>query len=197
MQAEHLRMAATARAHLWWLLGCLWLICSSAQAAAPAGQWWNLSYNYRMLITIPAGTSTLPTDHAVSVVFNHASEVAGSRSLASGNDVRIVRWNGTGWNELDRVIDPDTAWITSSTRIWFTTEQSIAANASDTDYYIYYNNPSAGTPPQTAENVFLLYDDFSLGSIVTSRWTRSGGVNIVSGVAELGPSASLTATSAY
>ena len=188
----------TNKRALWAWGAALWLLLTSvAHAAAPAGQWWNTAYNYRMMVTIPAGTTALPTDYAVSVVFNHSAQVTAGRSLASGNDVRVVRWTGSGWVELDRVLDPDTTWNTTTSRIWFDTAQSIAANASNTDYYIYYNNPAAGTPPQTGENVFLLYDDFSGSNLNTSRWTRTGSAGVSGGIVELNPNDALQATSSY
>ena len=198
MQVEP-RPKRLARASLLWTGGALlWLLLtSSAHAAAPAGQWWNLAYNYRVLVTVPAGTTALPTDYPVSVVFNHSAQVALTRSLTNANDVRVVRWTGSGWTELDRVIDPDTLPNTTGMRLWFATTQSIAANGSDNNYYLYFNNPAATAPTNLPENIFLLYDDFGSGTVASSRWGTSGTVSVSGGVVQLNPGASLMATSAY
>lgn len=161
---------------LWLLL--LTLITGSVFAAAPAGSWWNTSYAYRQQIFIPAGTTPLSANYAVSVVFNHASHVSAipSRSLATGNDVRVVRWNGSAWVDLNRVADPDAGWNTTTTRIWFETAANIAANATDDNYYIYYGNAAAGAPLASADSIFWLYDDFSSGGIAAARWDIASGV---------------------
>jgi predicted ester cyclase len=72
--------------------------------------------------------------------------VTAGTSLASGNDVRIARWNGSA---LDRTgpVDPSSSWNNASTRVWFKTQSAISAAIADTSYYLYYGYPSAGSPP--------------------------------------------------
>ena len=36
--------------------------------------------------------------------------VFAAQSLASGDDVRVAYWNGSGWIELDRLLDDESAW---------------------------------------------------------------------------------------
>jgi MSHA biogenesis protein MshQ len=172
------------------------LLETTAFAAAPAGSWWNAAYTSRLQVNIPAGASVLPTAYSVSVAFNHAAEVSAGRSLANGADVRVVRWNGAGWTELDRLADPQASWNSGATRLWFRTVQAVNAGATDNDYYIYYGNPAAAAPPQAAENIFLLFDDFSTG-VSASRWTTSGGVNANNGVVRVNPNASLTSDASF
>jgi hypothetical protein len=145
-----------------------------ADAAAPVGTWWNQSYAIRQKITITAGTTAVPTQYSVPVTFNHASLVTGAKSLASGNDVRIVYWNGSGWTELDRLAEDSSPWNTTTTKVWFRTQAAISASASDDNYYMYYRNPSAGSPPTNWANVFLFYDDFNGTTLDTARWTCGG-----------------------
>lgn len=152
-------------------------------AFAATTSWWNASYPYRYKISITATGSAIASGYSVSTDdFDHAAEVSGGRSLTSGNDVRFVYWNGTAWTELDRVVDPQSAWNTAAPQIWFRTQAAIAANATDDNYYLYYGNVgSAGTPPADESDVFLFFDGFAGNSLSSSRWSSddasvSGGI---------------------
>lgn len=172
---------------LWLLLLCL--VAPHAFGGAPAGAWWNTSFAYRQQISIPAGASTLPANYAVSVVFDHAAQISAGRSLANGDDVRVVRWNtaNSTWVELDRIVDPDTSWNSNATRLWFKTAGSITSGASDDNYYIYFSNGGAGVPPQNADSIFWLFDDFSSGTISNARWDANNGVQNDNGTMRLSP----------
>ncbi len=152
-----------------------------AEASAPSNQWWNSSYQYREKITIAAGTVNVPTQYSVRVQFNHAALVMATKSLSSGNDIRIVYWNGSTWTELDRRLDDQSSWNSATTQVWFRTQTAINANQRDDNYYIYYGNNSAGAPPTTWSDIFLFYDDFNDGSFDTARWTCVSGTCSESG----------------
>jgi hypothetical protein len=133
----------------------------------PLAQGWSLSRP----ITVTAGTAAVPADYSVSVVFDHAALVAAGKSLASGNDVRIGRWNGTTWTELDRVLDPGSTWNATTTRVWFRAGAPIAAQGQEEAYHLHYGNPAAGNPPANADNVFLFHDDFESGTL--GKWSQN------------------------
>jgi hypothetical protein len=83
--------------------------------------------------------------------------VSGGKSLASGNDARILYWNGSTWTELSRILFNDgpagqasSTWNAASTTLFFKTVAGISASGSDTGYYLYYGNPLAGSPPTNA-----------------------------------------------
>ena len=143
---------------------------SLLEAAAPVGQWWNASYRYRQKLSLTAGATLIPAQYSVRPQFDHAAMVAVSQSLASGNDVRVAYWNGSGWIELDRRLDDQSAWNTATTQIWFRTQAAIGVAATDDNYYLYYGNSGAGTPPTNWANVFLFYDDFNDGIFDAARW---------------------------
>jgi hypothetical protein len=108
---------------------------------------WSTTYSYFQPLTVTNNTaSTLTAGYSVSLTFNHAALVAPQKSLANGADLRIAYWNGTSWEEIDRAIDLSSSWDSASTTIWFQTQENIPANGSDTNYSLYYGNPSA-TPP--------------------------------------------------
>jgi hypothetical protein len=132
----------------------------------------NNGYSYRQTVTITAGTIAVPTGYSVPITLDHAGLVAGGKSRADGNDVRVVYWNGANGVELDRVLDSGSAWNTSSTKIWIKTPAAVAASGSDSSYHVYYGNATAGAPPANKSNVFLFWDDFESGNL--SKWTASG-----------------------
>jgi hypothetical protein len=138
---------------------------STALAATPA--WWNCSYGYRKQLTVSA-SAAVPSGYTVSLTFDHAALVSAGKSLASGNDLRVLYWTGAAWSELDRLLDPASAWNNGSTKIWFKTPASISSSSSDNNYYLYYGYSGAGSPPANGANVFLFYDGFESGNF--SAW---------------------------
>ena len=121
--------------------------------------WWNTNYDYRRQITIVNNAaSTLDEGYSVCVTIDTASWISAGKLLDSGNDLRVVHLSGSVWTELDRdAIDMDSA----STQVWFKTQAAIEATGADSNYYIYYGNPSSGSPPANKSNVYLWFDDFS------------------------------------
>jgi hypothetical protein len=128
----------------------------------PDYSWWNASYMYRKLITITNNAaSSLTSGYSISITLDTASLVSANKMLSNGNDLRIVHWNGSSWVEIDRDIISGTM-NAGSTQVWFKTQAGIGSSPSATnDYYLYYGNPSAGTPPANKTNVYLWFDDFN------------------------------------
>lgn len=121
--------------------------------------WWSANYSYRRQITITNNiASTLSSGYSVLLTVDTASLVFSGKMLSNGNDLRIVCWNGSSWVEIDRdVIDMNT----NSTQIWFKIQADIPASRNDSNYHVYYGNPSAGSPPANKSNVYLWFDDFN------------------------------------
>src|SRR5947208_828550 len=169
-----------------------------ADAAAPAGQWWSMSYPFREKITVTAGTAAPASGYSVAVTFGHATLVTAGKSLPSGDDLRVVYWNGSTWVELDRLLDEASSWNNASTKVWFKTQAAIGASTSDDNYYLYYGKASAGAPPANGMNVYLFYDDFSGTTIDTSKWTVTRGTTSVSGgILTVNPASSIWAQPTY
>ncbi|MHA2398491.1 MAG: DUF2341 domain-containing protein [Promethearchaeota archaeon] len=127
------------------------------------GSWYNKDWNYHKKITITTSSANIPADYTVSLTFNHESLVNGGRSRVDGDDIRVIYWNGSDWRELDRMLDSDSSWNSSSTKIWFRTQAAIAASSFDNNYYLYYGNTLAGSPPTNSDNIFFFYDGFESG----------------------------------
>ena len=166
------------------------------EAAAPAGEWWSAIHRYRKKITISGSTGGYNL-YSIKLQFDHAALVAAGQSLASGDDVRVAYWDGSGWMELDRRVDDQSSWNSPATEIWFRTETSVAGT--DDNYYLYYGNAGAGAPPTDGANVFLFYDDFEDASFDTGLWSclPPAGCTEAAGELSLGANTRLLATAAY
>jgi hypothetical protein len=77
-------------------------------------------YSYRRNVVVEAGPENIPAGHSVSVTFDHASLVLEGKAQIDGDDIRIVHWNATHWEEMDLTLDPDSSWNDNATTIWFT-----------------------------------------------------------------------------
>lgn len=124
--------------------------------------WADASYVMRQRIDVTAGTVESPTGYTTSVVVDHASLVDSGLSLASGDDLRLWRHDGTTWTELDRVLDAASAWDSPTTTLWFRTQESIPTGET-VSYWLYFFKPTAGAPPADADNVWLLREGFESG----------------------------------
>lgn len=116
---------------------------------------------YRETITITNNNASavLPLNYTVNLTFNHAALVTAGKSLASGDDIRIL-YNFSV--ELDRL--NLTAFNTATTTIAFRTREAIPAGGTATNYEFYYGYPYAGPPPANPNNVYLFFDNFSYSS---------------------------------
>ena len=140
--------------------------------------WWDNNYGYRKKITINNNVDkSLPQGYSVNYAFDHTLLVNQNKSLSSGDDIRIVYWNGVINVELDRVLDENSTWNNSATKIWFKTQSSLDALESDENYYLYYNYSSASSPPTNKNNVYALWDDFNEHSNGTDPdgWREDAG----------------------
>ncbi|MCK4692150.1 MAG: DUF2341 domain-containing protein, partial [Anaerolineales bacterium] len=137
--------------------------CTGATAS-----WWDCDYDYRQPVSVDTGSAAIPSAYSASFTFDHAALVSDGKSLDSGDDVRILYWNGSWYDEVDRFLDPGSSWDSATTKIWFQTRAGVGASSSDTNYALYYGNTSAGAPPADPDRVFWHYDDFETGD--TSKW---------------------------
>jgi hypothetical protein len=122
-------------------------------------------------------TSALPSGYTVIYTLDTATLVTGGQMLANCNDLRIV-YNGGAEVELDRLVS---GCNTATTQIQFHTQAAIGTSGTDTNYILYYGNPSAGTPPSNPANVFAFYDDFQGDTAGgdANGWTTKGTWGVV------------------
>jgi cysteine-rich repeat protein len=162
-----------------------------SSANAVAGDWWNEAFARRIGIDITAPASGLPTGHPIGATFDHASEVAAGRSLASGDDVFVVARMADGaLVPIDRVVDEATGWNRSDTRIWFATVDGVTP-----EYWIYWGALATQLPPSDPEKVFSFFDRFDGNALDPNRWAEDrGGAVVQNGQLSLGPQAAARST---
>jgi hypothetical protein len=105
--------------------------------------WWSYDYSIYRQLTVrnQEAIRSVPKDSLLSVNINHANLVSENKSLASGNDLRVVYLNeGNTYTELEiKLDDPNTSY----TKISFKSVKDIPANNMDNKYFLYYGNPAA------------------------------------------------------
>ncbi len=127
-------------------------------------QWWDPGYVFRQRIDVTTATEAAPDEYSVPLVFDHAALVTSGLALADGSDIRIARWDGSSWTELDRVLDDASTWNLTTTTIWFRTLDPIAATSTQS-YWLYFGNDAPAPPPEDPENVYALVEGFESGTL--------------------------------
>jgi hypothetical protein len=135
--------------------------------------WWNENWNDRKQVTITnEDSSILRKDYSINLTFNVGNLISQGLVRNDCKDLRVVYYNGQNHIELDRTNETTCSGVTE---IWFPLQANISASGSDSNYYIYYNNPSAGSPPQNRSEIYLVWDDFesySIDSTPGGGWTE-------------------------
>ncbi|MFQ6123334.1 MAG: DUF2341 domain-containing protein [Candidatus Heimdallarchaeota archaeon] len=132
------------------------------------------SYDYQKRIQINVTNNmneALSQGYSVSFSLNTWYLTNQGDLQADGDDLRIAYNDSGSWVELNRV--NTTAFNTYKTLIWFKTENPIAANSYDANYWIYYGNPSVSDPPHNPAHVFVFFDDFDDGD--SAGWIAKSG----------------------
>lgn len=145
--------------------------------------WWNEDYAVRRRLTVTNNSTdtTLVSGYSVAFDFDHYDQVQQGDALASGDDVRVLWYNGASWVELDRVVSTNWNDSSNTTKLWFKTQQAISASGNDDMYFLYYGNASASSPPANPHNVYSFYDDFSDPGYTYANWSTSTNSWVVSG----------------
>lgn len=136
--------------------------------------WWDPAYPYRRQITVRSTVAAVPASYSVMVSANTAALVTAGHARTTGVDWRVVWRQAAGtWVELDRWIDDaeGTQWNGTDTRTWFALPSAMAANALNSEVFVYYGAASSPTPPANLDRVFLFGDDFEAG---LGKWTANG-----------------------
>ncbi len=130
--------------------------------------WWDKEYQYRRKMDIYpySGCAVIPSGNLIIATLDTPIMYNDGKCLASRNDVRVVRFNGSIWEELARD-------YIATTELYFKTRADISSK--NEEYYVYFGNPSAGTPSSGVlpVNGWDYQDDFNDASI-GADWTTSG-----------------------
>lgn len=136
-------------------------------------QWWNPNYNFRQRIDVDTGTAAAPGEYTLPFTVDHAALVTSGLSQGDGSDLRVLRWDGSTWSELDRILDDGASWNQVATTLRFRTTDPIEA-ASTSSYWLYFGNTSPALAFADPENVWLLTEDFESGTLGDFE-DRTGG----------------------
>ncbi len=138
-------------------------------------------YAYRRPLSIMnVATDALPAGFTVRVALDPAWITMAQAAGKLRNDLGDLRvFQEPQGTELDRIVD--TAAPSQGPAVWLALASPIAAGATDTSYYLYYDDPNAGAPPANGANVFAFYDDFP-GSSLSPQWLVSGAPTVSNGV---------------
>lgn len=168
---------------------------SASSASGSGGMVPVFPYAYRRRIVVQAQASPVPTDYSVAIVIDHGLLVSQTKSQPGGDDVRVYRDDAGTLTELDRRLDPVSAWGTGATQIWFRTRAPIAAAAMDPSYWVYYGNATATAPPTDGNKVYLTWSDFDDGVVEGNGWTLSPIGSATGSATEAGGTLTLTVAS--
>ncbi len=130
--------------------------------------WWDKNWLFRKQMKITnRSSSVLPATYEIKFVFDHQQLVNEGKSLANGDDIRVVYFDGVTFSQIERYLDPlVSGWNQNDTTIWFRLQNSIlAAPASADRYALYYGTDpvTAASPPDSPANIFVFFDDFESG----------------------------------
>ncbi|MBK6686353.1 MAG: DUF2341 domain-containing protein [Deltaproteobacteria bacterium] len=148
--------------------------------------WWNANWQRRLPITLLSEVD-VPEGTQVSVVVDHQAMLAAGLAQRGGDDLRIVTVDGV---ELARVLDDDSSFESTTTRIWFRTSVALTAGVESNDHLLYYGNPQAGAPPADPDQVFELHDSFD-GLAVDPKLLIQGVPSLQNGQLNLGPGSTI------
>jgi len=121
----------------------------SMAAWRSAQNWWNGSYGYRQQLTITAGTNQIPANYPIKITIDTAALETASKVRSDRKDWRVVYWNGTAWVDLTR------DYVSTNLTV-FSTQSTIAANATNTSYYVYYGYSGESTSKQPTDDATWL-----------------------------------------
>jgi hypothetical protein len=141
-----------------------------------SSNWWNSLYNYRIPINITnINTDTIPQGYSVNISINTIELISSGKLRNDGNDLRIVWYNSSNkaWLEIDRINESN--FNTIDTQIWFKTQDTINPETSDTNYYLYYGNPYALSPPMNRSNIYDFFNDFTQVNGPANGWSTISG----------------------
>lgn len=137
------------------------------------------SWAKRQPVTI-TNSGSAQTDYQVKLQVSYHSGM--------NNDFSDLRFTDSSGTIMHYWVESKTDG--SSATVWVKVPS--LAGSGDTTIYMYYGNSSA-TSESDGNNVFLLFDDFSSGTLDSSKWTTAGSTStlytITGGELVLGPGA--------
>jgi hypothetical protein len=131
----------------------------SATVVTCDGQsWWNPDFPLRRALAVEAApyayTMRLYLDGST---VPSAQELVAQSAQSGGQDLRLVRYDGSVWEELDRHI---VAFDPAGVEIRFRIQELAGFAGGAASYYLYYGNNSADAPLADLSGVYRRWHDF-------------------------------------
>ncbi|MFA5859163.1 MAG: FlgD immunoglobulin-like domain containing protein [Elusimicrobiota bacterium] len=147
--------------------------------------WAGNNFYKKITITNRSGVLPLPVKYTVSLPVDTEELCDNGKLKSSGEDLRVM-FSGeetiqgqrmSRWRELARdIVLPigQTLQTSTATLVYFTVEEEIAANASNSSNYILtYNDEDVTVPNYDLKQVYRFYDNFSSGNL--NSWYKELG----------------------
>jgi hypothetical protein len=114
--------------------------------------WWDANWLRRIPLTLAADLEVVPARSLARVALDHAGLIVDAGSLASGDDIRVVRHTGGGSYEVPHALERGSDWSETDTTIVFEVEDDVAMGEEDGSYFVYLGY-DAQSPPSRDDEV--------------------------------------------
>lgn len=136
---------------------------SAAVVTCDGESWWNQDFPKRRALAVQAA----PFQYTMRLVLDDstvptAQELVEQSEIAGGQDLRVVRFDGTLWTELDRQI---LAFDATSVEIRFQIQEAAGFAGESERYYLYYGNISAAAELADLSKVYRRWHDFEADAV--------------------------------
>lgn len=117
----------------------------------------------------PANNRSIPLGASVGLTIDHAQLVTeGANAL--GDDLRVYSLREGSRTQLHRVLDPQSGWGRSDTKIWFNLDKALNTSETEANVYHIVLDSNTNSPAQDPQQVFLIYDDFNTANPTLAGW---------------------------
>jgi uncharacterized delta-60 repeat protein len=132
--------------------------------------WWDPDYAYRRQLDIDAAVSGYSMKLTLDDTTTPTAADIFSECLASGNDFRVVWYDGCVWIDLDRELE---SFTSSNITVWFRIQEPDGWAGGPSNYWLYYGNSSPDPLKEDKAAIYDLWDNFDYsGTEWETNWTK-------------------------
>lgn len=117
-------------------------------------------------------TQNLAAGYSLALTFDHRRFID-QGSAPDGSDLAIVSRHGEVTTSLGRVLDPQSSWGLSDTKLWFAIDDRVSRGSTIDDQYFLVIGDTDNPPNTDSSRVFLDFDDFGVSEPDSNKWLRS------------------------
>jgi uncharacterized delta-60 repeat protein len=135
------------------------------QVECDSQDWWDPAYAYRRQLDIDEAVSGYSMKLTLDDTTTPTAADIYNECIVSGNDFRVVWYNGCVWIELDRELE---SFDSSNITVWFRIQEPDGWAGGPSNYWLYYGNSSPDPVKEDKSFIYDLSDDFDNWD----NWTR-------------------------